>query len=95
MRLERTSLTLDAMGVKVEGAAAAGLPAIELLEIVSGERRRVMLPGYVIRAELLPPRDFMKEARGACPADAEFATARSRVRRQTTQRGARQWAPES
>jgi len=62
LQLERISLTLDSMGVRLEGTAAAGRPTLELVELVSGERRRVMLPGYVFRAELLPPRDFIKEA---------------------------------
>jgi hypothetical protein len=62
LRVEVTSLTLDPMGVRLEGDAAANVAPIQLAELVSGERRRVMLPGYVIRAELLPPRDFIAEA---------------------------------
>jgi hypothetical protein len=63
LRLERTSLTLDPMGVRLEGAAAAGVAPLELTELVSHERRRVALPGYVVRGQLLPPRDFLAEAR--------------------------------
>jgi hypothetical protein len=63
LRLERTSLTLDPMGVRLEGAAAAGVPPLELTELVSHQRRRVALPGYVVRSQLLPPRDFLAEAR--------------------------------
>jgi len=62
LRVEETSLTLDPMGVRLEGDAAANVASIRLAELVSGARRRVMLPGYVIRAELLPPRDFIAEA---------------------------------
>lgn len=67
LRLERTSLTLNSMGIRLEGAAAASTPPLELVELVSGQRRRVMLPGYVIRSELLPPRDFLKEVQRRLP----------------------------
>jgi hypothetical protein len=63
LRLEHTSLTLDSMGVRLEGAAAEGVASLELTELVSHERRRVALPGYVMRGQLLPPRDFLAEAR--------------------------------
>lgn len=63
LHLEHTSLTLDPMGVLLEGAAAAGVTPLQLTEIVSGERRRIALPGYIVRADLLPPRDFIAEAR--------------------------------
>jgi hypothetical protein len=62
LRLERTTLTIDAMGVLLEGEAVRRAPVLELDELVGGERRRVMLPGFVLRADLLPRRDFVTEA---------------------------------
>lgn len=62
LRLEPISLTLDAMGIEQSDPTAAGFNTFILNELVGGDRRRIVLLGCIPRADVLPQRDFIKEA---------------------------------
>jgi len=63
LRLERVTLTLDHMNVKIDREAASAINTVTFDEIMLGKDRRItILPIHFPSHELLPEQDFFTEA---------------------------------